>query len=101
MKQTQKPTYNMWQNTAFMLGNAWRSYKSVPLLCVGIAASAAGAVAVAASASAAETAPTVSVAATAVMSGRNRENMFFIGLFSCFFWTVKGCGPRGTGVPFW
>ena len=42
MNPTKKPTYNMWQNTAFMLGNAWRSYKSVPLLCVGIAASAAG-----------------------------------------------------------
>ena len=42
MDPTKKPTYNMWQNTAFMLGNAWRSYKSVPLLCVGIAASAAG-----------------------------------------------------------
>lgn len=42
MKQTKKPTYNMWQNTAFMLRTAWRSYKSVPLLCVGIAVSAAG-----------------------------------------------------------
>ena len=42
MKQTQKPAYNMWQNTAFLLGAAWRSHKSVPLLCVGIAAAAAG-----------------------------------------------------------
>ncbi len=42
MDPTKKPTYNMWQNTAFMLRTAWRSYKSVPLLCVGIAASAAG-----------------------------------------------------------
>ena len=42
MDPTKKPTYNMWQNTAFMLGNAWRSYKSVPFLCVGIAVSAAG-----------------------------------------------------------
>ena len=42
MNPTKKPTYNMWRNTAFLLGAAWRSYKSVPLLCVGIAASAAG-----------------------------------------------------------
>ena len=42
MNPTKKPTYNMWRNTAFMLGTAWHSYKRVPLLCVGIAASAAG-----------------------------------------------------------
>ncbi len=42
MKQSQKPKYNMWQNTLFLLCTAWHSYKSVPLLCVGIALATAG-----------------------------------------------------------
>ena len=38
----EKPQYNTLQNVGFLLGTAWRSYKSVPLLCVGIAAATAG-----------------------------------------------------------
>lgn len=38
----EKPQYNTLQNVGFLLGTAWRSYKSVPLLCVGIAAVTAG-----------------------------------------------------------
>lgn len=38
----EKPQYNTLQNVGFLLGTAWRSYKSVPLLCVGIATATAG-----------------------------------------------------------
>ncbi|MCD8145350.1 MAG: ABC transporter ATP-binding protein/permease [Oscillospiraceae bacterium] len=37
-----KPKYNLWQNTGFMLKNAWERCKSVPVLCVILAAAAAG-----------------------------------------------------------
>ena len=41
-KKKEKPLYNLWQNTAWMIGNAWKTRKSVLFLCV---AAAAGAVA--------------------------------------------------------
>ena len=41
-KKKEKPLYNLWQNTAWMIGNAWKTQKSVLFLCV---AAAAGAVA--------------------------------------------------------
>ena len=34
MEQKKKPRYNMWQNSAYMIGLAWGSYKSVVLLCI-------------------------------------------------------------------
>lgn len=37
-----KPKYNMWQNTSFMLKNAWNVCKSVPFLCIVVAFIAAG-----------------------------------------------------------
>lgn len=41
-KQSQKPQYNMWQNTIFMLKNAWHVCKSVIFICVALAAVTAG-----------------------------------------------------------
>ncbi len=41
-KKESKPRYNMWQNSAFMLRLAWREKKSVPLLCLAVAAVTAG-----------------------------------------------------------
>lgn len=38
----EKPQYNTLQNVGYLLGTAWHSYKSVPVLCVGIAAATAG-----------------------------------------------------------
>ena len=37
MKETKKPRYNMWQNTGFMLKNAWGTRKSVIFLCIAVA----------------------------------------------------------------
>ncbi len=34
MEETKKPTYNLWQNTGFMLRLAWKHYKSIPVTCV-------------------------------------------------------------------
>ena len=34
MEQKKKPRYNMWQNSGYMIGLAWGSYKSVVLLCI-------------------------------------------------------------------
>ena len=42
METTSKPRYNLWQNTAFMLREAWRTRKSVIFLCVALAAATAG-----------------------------------------------------------
>ena len=42
MKPKQKPTYNMWQNTGFMLRLAWKNCRSVPALCIAIALASAG-----------------------------------------------------------
>ena len=36
MKQTQKPTYNMWQNTGYMVRLAWQEHKSVLWLCLAL-----------------------------------------------------------------
>lgn len=41
-KQSQKSQYNMWQNTIFMLKNAWHVCKSVIFICVVLAAVTAG-----------------------------------------------------------
>ena len=38
----EKPKYNTLQNVGYLLRTAWHSYKSVPVLCVGIAAATAG-----------------------------------------------------------
>lgn len=38
----EKPQYNTLQNVGYLLRTAWHSYKSVPVLCVGIAAATAG-----------------------------------------------------------
>ena len=37
-KKKEKPLYNLWQNTAWMIGNAWKTRKSVLFLCVAVAA---------------------------------------------------------------
>ena len=37
MKQTQKPTYTMWQNTGYMIRLAWQEHKSVLGLCLALA----------------------------------------------------------------
>ena len=42
METTSKPRYNLWQNTAFMLREAWHTRKSVIFLCVALAAATAG-----------------------------------------------------------
>ncbi len=42
MKKSEKPRYNLWQNTGFMLRQAYKSYKSVPVVCVLLAAASAG-----------------------------------------------------------
>ena len=42
METTSKPRYNLWQNTAFMLREAWHTRKSVIFLCVTLAAATAG-----------------------------------------------------------
>ena len=43
MKKKQgKSMYNMWQNTGFMLRNAWPPYKSVIFLCIALALATAG-----------------------------------------------------------
>ena len=39
-KKKEKPLYNLWQNTAWMIGNAWKTQKSVLFLCVAVAAGA-------------------------------------------------------------
>ena len=41
-KKKEKPLYNLWQNTAWMIGNAWKTQKSVLFLCVAVAAGAVG-----------------------------------------------------------
>ena len=40
-KETQKPKYNMWQNSAYMVKQAWKVRKSVLPMCVACAAVAA------------------------------------------------------------
>lgn len=42
MKSKEKPKYNMWQNTAYMIQTAWHGNKGVLLLCVLLAAVSAG-----------------------------------------------------------
>ena len=42
METTSKPRYNLWQNTAFMLREAWHTRKSVIFLCVALAVATAG-----------------------------------------------------------
>ena len=43
MEETKrKPKYNLWQNSAFMLKTAWGTFRSVPFLCLAMAATAAG-----------------------------------------------------------
>ena len=37
-----RPKYNLWQNSAFMLKTAWGTFRSVPFLCLALAATAAG-----------------------------------------------------------
>ncbi len=37
MKNNKKPNYNMWQNTWFMLKNAWSTEKTVPVFCILLA----------------------------------------------------------------
>ena len=39
-KKKEKPLYNLWQNTAWMMGSAWKTRKSVLFLCVAVAAGA-------------------------------------------------------------
>lgn len=41
-KTKEKPRYNMWQNTGYMVRIAWRIRKSVLTLCILLAAAAAG-----------------------------------------------------------
>lgn len=38
MKHKEKPKYNMWQNVCFMVNSAWKTHKSVLVMCVAIAA---------------------------------------------------------------
>lgn len=38
MKRKKKSPYNMWQNTGFMVSQAWRTYPSVIFLCIALAA---------------------------------------------------------------
>ncbi len=42
MRSGKKPKYNMWQNTGFMIGRAWCTYKSVIFLCIPLAFATAG-----------------------------------------------------------
>ena len=42
MKEGKKTSYNIWQNTWFMVKNAWKTRKSVPVLVVLLAAATAG-----------------------------------------------------------
>ncbi|HJA93809.1 MAG TPA: ABC transporter ATP-binding protein/permease [Candidatus Eisenbergiella merdipullorum] len=37
MKEMKKTRFNMWQNTGFMLRNAWQTRKSVIFLCIAVA----------------------------------------------------------------
>lgn len=41
MKKGKKTPYNLWQNTGFMLAQAWRKYPSVIFLCIALAATTA------------------------------------------------------------
>ena len=41
-KEIKKSKYNMWQNTGFMLGIAWKHDKSVIFLCIALAMATAG-----------------------------------------------------------
>ncbi len=41
-KEIKKSKYNMWQNTGFMLGIAWKYDKSVIFLCIALAMATAG-----------------------------------------------------------
>lgn len=38
MEKKKKSPYSMWQNTGFMLVNAWQSCRSVIFLCAALAA---------------------------------------------------------------
>ena len=42
MEKTNKPKYNMWQNTAYMIKTAWATHKPVIFLVVGLAVTGAG-----------------------------------------------------------
>lgn len=42
MKQKEKPKYNMWQNTGFMLCNGWSTCRSVIFICMVLAVVKAG-----------------------------------------------------------
>ncbi len=37
MEEKKKSPYNLWQNTAFMLAQAWKTYPSVIFLCIALA----------------------------------------------------------------
>ena len=41
-EKREKPKYNMWQNTGFMLRAAFNSCKSVPFMCLALALTASG-----------------------------------------------------------
>ena len=41
MKEQQKPKYNMWQGTGFMVKKAWKKCKSVLFLCIALAVTTA------------------------------------------------------------
>ena len=83
MEEQQKPKYNMWQNTGFMVKNAWKNCKSVLFLCVALAVTTA-------TKSAAELflAPTIleKVETTAPLS----ELLFTIAVFSCGLLFLSG-----------
>ncbi len=42
MEEKKKVKYNMWQNTSFMIANAWRVCKSVIFMCMALAVATAG-----------------------------------------------------------
>lgn len=41
-EKREKPKYNLWQNTGFMLRAAFNSCKSVPFMCLALALTASG-----------------------------------------------------------
>lgn len=42
MKHSQRPKYNLWQNTGYMVSTAWKIHKPVVLLCILAALLAVG-----------------------------------------------------------
>lgn len=83
MKEQQKPKYNMWQGTGFMVKNAWKNCKSVLFLCIALAVTTA-----AKSATELFLAPTIlkKVETTAPLS----ELLFTIAVFSCGLLFLSG-----------